>query len=476
MFRRRAAFVWSIVVLFVACTGGGGEESGGPGAAAEGFILSQGLGDNATCPEGRLLVTDAGGNEEDALSVRAQRCALLHGMATSEPGRALYFSGGEHAFIADATDGSLIETRIPGGEQLAPNPLGLNLTAGGRYTVLASPAGDQAFLVDARTGKTTDLLGIDPSIGGFFGGSFAPDGSHLLVAAQSGTWLVPTADPETARQVPGGPARFSSDGTRLGLIEPSGDGSRVVVENADGTGPTEVARLPDLAASVSFVDGDRQLLLEQEGGLALLPVDGGAPEELLSLEGDATLPPWADPGGEHVIVATGEREQQAWQWIDIGARTAKPLPDLDGMQPLFSSIRDGSVFFVDKVEFGGGGRRFAALDLETGVVRAALDLDAAATYLGTKVSPGGRFALVGAQRGERFEIWLVPAEGGRARTLVDDSRGPVGATFSPSGDAVALATSRGEGQEVTTSLLLASTDGGEPTEVGEGLEPVWVPG
>ena len=75
------------------------------------------------------------------------------------------------------------------------------------------------------------------------------------------------------------------------------------------------------------------------------------------------------------------------------------------------------------------------------------------------------------------ELWLLSAEGGKARRIATSSGG-IGGVFSPSGDWVAVAeVSPGSASAPPTAGLVAvSTEGGKIRDLGEGVGPVWLRG
>src|SRR5262249_12919522 len=131
------------------------------------------------------------------------------------------------SFLFDPISGTMRRLTVPDGYKDDLFPLiGWQRTyREQRWAFLTDSPSTHALLVDTQTGNTTDLIafvhklsGDDEQLVVVLGAALSPDESSFLLMTDRDTWLLPTADPGRARQLPHaspGQASFSEDGKQI---------------------------------------------------------------------------------------------------------------------------------------------------------------------------------------------------------------------------------------------------------------------
>jgi len=132
----------------------------------------------------------------------------------------------------------------------------------------------------------------------------------------------------------------------------------------------------------------------------------------------------------------------AVRYLTYAGRDSSPAAAPDGRTVAFSSNRDGR-------------RRIWLKQLSTGS-EAPLT---AGEDDHPRFSPDGSMVLFARDEDGRVSLYRVPSVGGEARRVVDDA---VYGDFSPDGRQIAFVRARSDASGVTTTVGLASADGGSP--------------
>jgi hypothetical protein len=217
----------------------------------------------------------------------------------------------------------------------------------------------------------------------------------LLVEALAIGWLLlrPAATPSfeqlTFRRGRIGGARFASDGQAVVYSE-AGAGNALEVWRTDLVDSPQsrsldypvgsdvlAARAGELALSVRrrFVQGERFV-----GTLALAPLGGGAPREVMENVEDAD---W-DPSGAQLAIARSTGDVGGQSWIEYGGRTLYKTP---GSIRFLRVSRDGQrIAFLEDLTGRGVSGSVLAVDLDGRVTRLTDDWP---SLRGLAWSPGG---------------------------------------------------------------------------------------
>jgi hypothetical protein len=188
-----------------------------------------------------------------------------------------------------------------------------------------------------------------------------------------------------------------------------------------------------------------------------------------------------DPGSDEVLasapfstdgaapVAVGDTVllpgDGGWTLIDGAGATATPLPELDGLTPAFNGRPSRWVPFGDDT-----GQTLVAVDTDDGSVATVLELEEGSRVVGLPaLADAGPSALVSTDTGTGTNALLVDLDGGEPQEL---GEGIQGASFSPDGGQVTWSTG------ASAELRIAPVDdvaGAEVVTDGIAL-PVWLNG
>jgi Tol biopolymer transport system component len=135
----------------------------------------------------------------------------------------------------------------------------------------------------------------------------------------------------------------------------------------------------------------------------------------------------------------------ALRYLTYAGRDSSPAAAPDGRTVAFSSNRDGR-------------RRIWLKQLSTGS-EAPLT---AGEDDHPRFSPDGATVLFAREENGRVSLLRVPSVGGEARKVIDDA---VYGAFSPDGRQVAFVRARSDGAGVSTTVGIASADGGSPRDL-----------
>jgi Tol biopolymer transport system component len=232
----------------------------------------------------------------------------------------------------------------------------------------------------------------------------------LVAGAALAWWWLQPGSPSTFEQLTFrrgriGGARFASDGQAVVYSETrSGNALEVwrldLVDSPQSRSlnyPAEsdvlAARAGELALSVRrrFVQGERFV-----GTLALAPLGGGSPREVMENVEDAD---W-DPSGAQIAMARSTGDVGGQSWIEYGGRTLYKTP---GSIRFLRVSRDGQRFaFLEDLTGRGVSGSVMTVDLNGNVTKLT---DAWATVRGLSWSPDGE------------EIWFTAGDSTRNRAL-----------------------------------------------------------
>src|SRR5919197_95635 len=457
---KRLLGLLAVALLASGCSKGGGvETSHGDGLVLLEVLSGSQVGD-------RLKITGLTGQHGE-IDIPAPTLAV----ATQRPGQAIYTTGSGSVYLVDATRRMARRLDISAHAGVIFNPILFGQSED--FTVLASPKGDAAYLVDLGTGAVTNLIGL-AGADHLFSAEFAPREKYLAFFGDK-LVVVPTKNPKKARSLGAGRdvgfAGFTQDGTRIGSIDVS-DPSRpkLIVQNVDGSGQTSVGLPPGTVRAHLIGRGD-SAVIEGSDSLSIVDTSTGHVKELARFTGTPRLS-WFGPRGTTALFGSGNAKSIAWDWLDLRDGTARRLPDLENAFPLLRSPADRYVFFADR-QIPGDVGSLRVLDMASGQPREVLHFDGPRRVEGYQVAAGGRFALIPAERGNGGELRVVSAMG-QVRVVASASRGlPLG-TFSPNGDWVAVSEPPPPGHPPTVRAV--STADGTTRPLGQGIRPVWLLG
>ncbi|MEA2527462.1 MAG: hypothetical protein QOF73_4689 [Thermomicrobiales bacterium] len=366
-----------------------------------------------------------------------------------------------------------------------------------RWAFLSDAQVTHALLTDTETGNTVDLESLVRHLRGdeskvvvMFGLALSSDESSFLIMTDVDTWVVTTADPTQARQLPAavpGRAAFSEDGTKiLYAAETGNETSDIVVENLDGSGRTVLAKADKrpIAVWIPGSAGREVLILRAIGDqVSVLDVEDGTERAIpVSLPGPVAGQPMFSPSGRQVLLRTQE-DETAWTLVDLIEGTGATLDELAGYAFPYAPYAPGVrwlQFFPSDTPRVEPGTSIMGLDLETGAVRPLLTFDIEEPYAGILnfsnlgSSPDGRFVAVNDLGSDYPRFWLVDAKLGTA-TLYDDR---IAGSFSPDGHSLVVSEPAGAENDRLWRTLIMSVDGKDVRTLAESLGRggFWLPG
>jgi dipeptidyl aminopeptidase/acylaminoacyl peptidase len=380
-------------------------------------------------------------------------------------------------YLLDAKQGTIQGLDLAG--EAFPYVAHFRFSGGGkRWMLMGNPQGGLTYLVNLETGQVHDMTTLNQDTPWIFYGLFAPDEAHLLMGVGSDLWLIPTANLDAARRLGAGKTTFTSsfsgDGKQVAYVQRSGSGEfEVALEAVDGS-KSEVVTTDTFIAGIAFVPGQKQLILLTEKQIFLLSLEDGAKKELLALSGQARRP-WLTPDGKKALIQEETTDSILWHLVDLKQSQVQLLDELQGYSAYFWNPDHRWVFCVDNTSYGAGGHNFVSLDLESGEIKSAMDVDEELMYMGlSDVAAEGRYALVTTMNPDnQMQLWLLRAGGGEPRLLAE--AGSVSGAFSPDGRWVAVSTqTRTDDDGFETQVTLMEIEGDETRSVGEGVRPIWV--
>lgn len=432
--------------LLALAISGCGDDGGGDDQPTAGLIVGQQAQDGELGDRLVVVDPDRPDHEEIDLADVGRGTPAGRGTAFYETPTDLYLvdaeAGEAHDLGVDLTDAD------PG------YSLGVVQGGGRRFTVLLSPTGAAATLVDLEEATATALGLGDATL--YYSAELTPDESRALVNTDDGAWLVPTDDPGDPERLADGAGQLVDDGTGVLLRTPDG----ILVQDLDSgdgveLGSTGIDGVLAVGSRVVAVQGDEAVLVEPGSPdvLASAPYSGRGAAPLVA--GTSILLP--GPGGR-------------WTLMDADAATTTPLDELTGMVPAFSGRPPTRwVPFSDSAELGG--RRVVAVDAADGSVATVLDLPRGQQVVGfPDVADQGPNALLAVDRPEGTTLLVADLETGE---LVELGVRLQGAALSPDGERVAWS---GGDDPDNPSLLVADVE--DPTSadvLADGVAlPLWL--
>lgn len=365
------------------------------------------------------------------------------------PGGVVAVSGRTLLLVPDALHPRLARITLP--PSLARSQVGVNAGSnlvGSRYVLLVAPNRTAAGLLDVTNTRLTDLATVTRGAVTYLDLGLASDEQHLLVAANTGVWIIPTRDPEKATRIAAGEADASL----------SPDGSQILLSSY---GKIETR---------SVAGGQLQLLARVDAVPFWLghSIFGEQNERIGQIKDGRFQPVMSIHGGRRVVfgrdrsillASSGADQQSKWSRIHSDG-TVQRAEALDGL----SLANVGGTYAI----FGDGGGLSGAFTL-----LARVD---ARGMVGPGVDTGTGFALISVSTDGRRAVLLPLRSGSQRVTVVDLQTGklqPVSAataSIAPDGSAVAATTSSGEVR------IVSLFDESKPVDVGKGVGAVWLPG
>lgn len=391
----------------------------------------------------------------------------------------------------------------------------------GKYVAHVTVDADGDSLWVRHVASPTSVRVAGPAATEYVSVTFAPDGDsiyYLTLDRDKGvTALYRVAvlgGPSSMAAYDVGPVGFSPDGTQITFVRTYGDGSRLIVANADGMNERVLAerrqpeyfeanwnapawspdgqsiaaqlRLSDehgpyeTVIGVSVEDGSQRLLTTARWNYAGQPVWLASGEGLLVTATESSTQPmqvW------HIALASGEATRitndlnsyrdlsltadssrfaavqkhtvsNIWVAPDGDATRAKQIASESGWIAEMAWTPDGRIVYRSNA---GGSADIWVMNAD-GSNPKQLTTGARATS-GLAVSPDGRYIFFASDRAGRFNIWRADADGGNLRQLTagDDELYP---DATPDGAWIVYQRDAREPR-----LWKVSVDGGEPVQV-----------
>lgn len=361
-----------------------------------------------------------------------------------------------------------------------------------RWAVLSAGQATHALLVDTATGDVTDLAELGRSLHDdqeefvfILSVAFNPDQSAFLLSTDRDTWLVPTAQPDHAREIKNvapGRAQFSPDGSQIVVIESDrSTGNKVAIEPSDGGDRTEIAT-GDLLTTAFWLPDGKNIILIRDGRVATVSIAGGKIVDLGgATAGDIFAPPVFAPSGNAALIRA-QGDDVAWYYVDFAAGTVHVVDQLAGYPIPYAQPKPGDrwlTFFPSDQPSVEPGAQMVALDLESGQVRSLLTFDVDEPYAGIlnfstiAASRGGRYTIVNDLGANYPRFWLLDAQAGSSTEYT----GRVAYGFSPDRRSLIVGEPAGSADKRVWRLFVMGTDGTEKQTLAESLGRggVWIP-
>jgi hypothetical protein len=426
--------------------------------------------------EPRLRIVDSEGEVLHTIRLPGH---MLNVYALQTSMRILYWTT-EGLYLIDADAGTRHELEFPNLDfvEFSNTPFRMSRTWEGPWVTFHSNEGDRAFLVNTESGQVYDLMAIDDSPEAIYTAYFSL-GQEYLFVPDSGVWLVPTDDPQSAFRLASPDATahggsFSSDGSRIVYVEERGSGDdqrySVIVESIDGSSREE-AYADDEFAEAWFVPWHEWLLVTQNGRLELLSLEDESLETLLDLGDGMLYVAGGSPDGSKLVASYVQDDEVRWYWVDLESGSSKTVPLLDDYAWYSTDWLLDWYFFADDMN---SPRTFVSMDSNTGDVMevASLpDFDGFRRILNS--SDDGRMLLIQDYHAESGNtLWLLRADT-PGESLIAEGDAAFG-LISPDGRWVALSTYSAEGESGRGEVSLVATEGDEILLLGQGFGGLWI--
>lgn len=312
------------------------------------------------------------------------------------------------------------------------------------------------------------------------GVSWSPDGKFLLFSLQSGTQPCSvnrlSIDDLSVRQLSTPPvpstgdwnAQYSPDGESIAFIRNTKDVEDIYVMPASGGTPRRVTFDDRLMSGLAWTPDSRELVFSSNRGGATwglwrVSAGGGKPERL-SVGSERAYMPAISLKGNRLIYASGLWNENIWRTpIGSGHRLGKPE------RFIVSSMQE------EGPQYSPGGKHIAFQSTRSGsfeIWRADVDgtnlvqlTSFGGPLTGTpRWSPDGRQISFDTRPGAHPNVYVISADGGPARRLVNDSSDDGVASWSHDGRTIYFASNRSGSWQVWKRTV----DGGPPVQVTAG--------
>jgi hypothetical protein len=402
---------------------------------------------------------------------------VLYGLELPVPNKAIY-STLDGLFLVDAAHGSVAHLPITRTNALRSLSVAkLN----DRWLLLTDqPRGDwdtgphASILVDLE-GSTAIDLNILLKSRDRLPVVVSPDNQTLLAFYGEGrVAMIPSAHPAQWREVAYTDWLSSAGATnpaqaliyRAGQSTPGDSsltrhaGDLLLIHGADGQ-PALLNSRSDWTA----MNDPHQILLHEKQGLVMLNLTTGERRNLNRCA-DAHQIIMSDTD-ERFLCSAGYG--MGWQFIDLSAGSATPLPDLEGSTPLSSTGQRWAVFGVQLV---GSRRRdvpISLVDLHTGRIVTSLEKSRV-----LDIAPDGSAVLVADySRYQQKNIWLMSSDG--TNRLIYDRPREADVRFSPDGQQIIISNTRAETWPMVGSVRVIDRTGQVVLSLERfGVAPLWL--
>lgn len=348
------------------------------------------------------------------------------------------------------------------------------------------------YVVDTNYGEVIEITSIeldrfDRHLPYF--NTISNDYQSMVLATDSGSWLVPIANPEDARSLADGNSffvSFSSDSQWLVYARGERiDGlNEIVVERVDGSVTSTVMEgqgplLP------SFIPGQARLVIYSEDRLTTFDINSGLQTDVLTFpEGELGLIKFS-PSGKNMIVLNTNDSQIAWQLIDLTNGTVSSLHHLAGYMPVenlggFSVVSDKRWLSVAYPSHSGSmtpSEAFGMLDLESGDLHQILHLDQPSRIGVLDSTPDGRailFQTIPDTGDAPAELYFLGSDNEVARLVDTAADGGFSGSIAPGGNWIAFSRTEVFEGRIERTLFFAGAETTEILRIAEGSDPIWV--
>jgi Tol biopolymer transport system component len=455
------------------------------GSSEQDYIVYSAVSESGR-PLPELVVLDASGKELRRINLPADE--KYDHLYTAYPfyhpsHRAFIYSPGGINYLIDITSSEVKLILEPGVSTIqgVTNPLYICPSAdhaGQRWALLCR--GNTPYLVNLETAQIHDVLSESPGDQMIpFKSWSSPDETYFAIRTDSGTFIMPAANPEEIHRLGESDkiseVDFSSDSKRITYVrQTESQDYEVIVENLDVSKPG-VMHVSNNAMQVSYIPEHDQILVREKGKMLLLSLSNRKEQELPVLEGLPLNAIFA-PKGEQALVGYNDIQADTtrWQWLDFKRNIAKELAGLAGYranQPILGQ----RWMTLNDLNPGSGQEEMhvASLDLQTGSVQLLPTLENVSQYWENSVSADGKFRTAVASPTEgQMQLWLLDLAGGKARLMMEDTA--VNGDISPDGKRVVVFYRHRQDDRYKSSIELQDTSGKLIKALGDGYWPFWV--